>query len=346
MERPGGRGFSVRLLLTLGTRMKATAVAPGKTILVGEHFVVYGEAAVVMAIDRHVHVTVEDRSDRGLYIASDLGVAGTFVEDVYTAATGGGGGRTVLEPIQIAAQTVLAACDEKRGLNIAVHSAIPPAVGLGSSGAVAVATVAAVGKLVGRDLSADEIISLSTAAETAVHRTPSGVDQAISTYGGVLVYQKTKGITRIKTASAIPLVIGNTGIQRNTGILVEGVRMKRERFPEIMDLMNAAANHISRQFIDALARDALRRLGELMDINQGLLMAIGVSHEALDRLVYAARASDALGAKLTGAGGGGCMIALTTLEGREQVAEALRRAGGDPIVAQKADQGVHCWIHE
>jgi mevalonate kinase len=122
--------------------------------------------------------------------------------------------------------------------------------------------------------------------------------------------------------------------------------MKRKQFPEIMNLMNAAANHLSRQFIDALKSDALNRLGELMDINQGLLMAIGVSHEALDRLVYAARENGALGAKLTGAGGGGCMIALATLDGRERVSEAIRRAGGTPIIAKKADQGVHCWIHE
>ena len=326
--------------------MKATASAPGKTILVGEHFVVYGEAAVVMAINRRVQVTVEDRQNRSLYISSDLGFSGTFVEDGYTTETGDVGGRKVLEPIKISAQTVLKAFEEKRGLNIAVHSAIPMAVGLGSSGALAVATVAAVGKFLGRDLSEEEIVSLSTEAEKAVHVNPSGIDQAISTYGGVIVYKKEEGVTRLKTASAIPLVIGNTGIQRNTGTLVDSVRVKRRRFPEIMNLMNSAANHLSRQFIEALKIDALNRLGELMDINQGLLMAIGVSHEALDQLVYAARASGALGAKLTGAGGGGCMIALTTLDGRERVSEAIRRAGGTPIIAKKAEKGVHCWIHE
>jgi mevalonate kinase len=326
--------------------LKATAAAPGKTILVGEHFVVYGEAAVVMAINRRVQVTVEGRQSRSLYISSDLGFSGNFVEDKYTAETGDVGGEKVLKPIKISAQTVLNAFEEKRGLNISVHSAIPMAVGLGSSGALAVATVAAVGKFLGRDLAEEEIVSLSTEAEKAVHINPSGIDQAISTYGGVIVYKKEEGITRLKTASAIPLVIGNTGIQRNTGTLVDSVRVKRRQFPEIMNLMNAAANHLSRQFIEALKSDALNRLGELMDINQGLLMAIGVSHEALDRLVYAARASGALGAKLTGAGGGGCMIALTPLDGRERVSEAICRAGGKPIIAKKADKGVHCWIHE
>jgi mevalonate kinase len=326
--------------------LKATAVAPGKTILVGEHFVVYGEAAVVMAINRHAQVTVEGRQSRSMYISSDLGFSGTFVEDEYTGETGDVGGGKVLEPIKISAQTVLKAFEEKRGLNITVHSSIPMAVGLGSSGALAVATVAAVGKFLGRDLSEEEIVSLSMEAEKAVHINPSGIDQAISTYGGVIVYKKEKGITRLKTASTIPLVIGNTKIQRNTGTLVDSVRVKRRRFPEIMNLMNAAANHLSRQFIEALKIDALNRLGELMNINQGLLIAIGVSHEALDRLVYAARASGALGAKLTGAGGGGCMIALTQLDGRESVSEAIRRVGGTPIIAKKADKGVHCWIHE
>jgi mevalonate kinase len=219
--------------------MKASAVAPGKTILVGEHFVVYGEAAVVMAIDRFVQVTVEGRKDRSLYIASDLGFSGTFFEDEYTAETGDVGGETVLEPIKISAQTVLKAFEKNRGLNISVHSAIPMAVGLGSSGALAVATVAAVGKFLGSDLSEEEIVSLSTEAEKAVHINPSGIDQSISTYGGVIMYKKKEGITRLKTASAIPLVIGNTGIQRNTGTLVDGVRIKRKKFPEIMNLDNS-----------------------------------------------------------------------------------------------------------
>ena len=326
--------------------LKVTALAPGKTILVGEHFVVYGEAAVVMAINRHVQVTIEERDDPFLHISSDLGVSGLFMEDVYKADKGHEAGRRVLEPIKISAQTALDALAEKRGLNIHVHSTLPMAVGLGSSGALAVATVTAVGKLFGRAFSEEEILALSTGAEKFVHVNPSGIDQAISTYGGVIVYKKHEGMTRLNTASAIPLVIGNTGIQRNTGNLVDGVRAKGNRFPEIMKLMNNVAGQVSQRFIDALQTDDLNRLGELMDLNHGLLVTIGVSNNALDTLVAAAKTSGALGAKLTGAGGGGCIIALSSLEKREQVSEAIRRAGGTPMIVEKEDKGVRCWMNE
>jgi len=321
-------------------------VAPGKVIVVGEHFVVYGETAIVMAVNRHVQVTVEERKDHSLYISSDLGVAGTFVEGRYKGEKGGAGSRKILEPIKISAQAVLNALKERRGLNIEVNSTIPMAAGLGSSGALAVATVAAVGKLLGTELSEKEMLALSLEAEKFVHVNPSGVDQTISTYGGIVVYKKGEGITRLKVESPIPLVIGNTGILRNTGLLVDSVRVRKSGFPEIMTSIIRVAGQLSQQSIEALRRNDLNRLGELMDINHGLLVAIGVSHEALDKLVYAAKRGGALGAKLTGAGGGGCMIALSTLEKREMVSEAIHEAGGVPIMTEKADRGVHCWISD
>lgn len=324
--------------------MKAIAAAPGKTILVGEHFVVYGEAAVVMAIDRHVEVAVTDREDPSIHVSSNLGFSGIFMDGGYKAEKGGLAGRRILEPIRISAQSVLNALNARCGLDIEVCSSIPTAVGLGSSGALAVATVAAVGKFLGRNLSEEEVLALSTGAEKFVHVTPSGIDQAVSTYGGVIVYSRSGGVSRLRTEMDIPIVIGNTGIQRSTGKLVDSVRAKHRRYPEVMKIIDEAAGRLSEEFIEALKACELARLGELMDIDHGLLSAIGVSSEALNNLVYAARRGGALGAKLTGAGGGGCMIALSTLEDRRRVAEAIRRAGGTPIIAGKEDSGVHSWI--
>jgi mevalonate kinase len=220
------------------------------------------------------------------------------------------------------------------------------AVGLGSSGALAVATVAAVGKLLGKDLSREAILTLSTSAERFVHRNPSGIDQAISTYGGVIVYQRTVGITHLEVASKIPLVIGNTGIIRNTGDLVDRVKRRTRRYPQVMKQLAHTAGQLSKEAIDSLHHNDLNRFGELMDINHGLLVAVGVSHQVIDNLVHAAKGNGALGAKLTGAGGGGCIIALTTVEDRERISEAIRSGGGTPILAEKTDKGVHTWISD
>lgn len=326
--------------------MRVTASAPAKTILTGEHFVVYDEPAVVMAIDRQVSVTVEERPGGELHVSSDLGVSGTFVGGDYRPEMGGLEARRTLEPVRIAAQTVLNTLGERRGLNITVASDIPMAVGLGSSGALAAATVAATGRLLGAGFTPREIADLPFEAERFVHVKPSGIDQTIATYGGVIVYRRSEGITPLRVEVEIPIVIGNTGIPRTTGKLVEFARGRKERFPEVIDPLITVAGQLSRSTVRALQEGDMERLGELLDINQGLLSAIGVSNEALERLVYAARGGGALGAKLTGAGGGGCMIALSTVGGREAIAAAIREAGGVPIIARKTDGGVRVWVEE
>lgn len=324
--------------------LKVVASAPAKVILTGEHFVVYGEPAVVMAVDCCAHVTVEGRQDKLTSITSDLGFSETYKEQGFEAE--GGDARKILEPIRIASQTALKAVGKSSGLRIEIASKIPVAAGMGSSGALAVATIAAVGKLFGVDFTEEEIINLSFEAERFVHRVPSGVDQTISAFGGIIMYRKNEGFTPLKTEADIPIVIGNTGIPRVTGDLVKAVRLRRDRFPDMMDALIKTAGRLSSKAAEALCNCDLDQLGELMNINHGLLTAIGVSNEALDRLVYAAIRAGALGAKLTGAGGGGCMIALSTIWNREEIAEAIRKAGGTPIIVKKTDEGVKAWIEK
>jgi len=325
--------------------MNVTASAPAKVILTGEHFVVYGEPAVVMAIDCYLHVTVSERPDRAVHIVSDLGISGFYAKNGYNPEKGGPQAESVLRPVNIAANTVLDLLEKKSGLEIKVDSQIPVAAGLGSSGALAVATVAAVGKFLGTDFSRDELIKLSFDSEKFVHFEPSGIDQTISSSGGVMVYRKGKRPNPIEVKSEIPIVIGNTGIPRKTGDLVSAVRRRLNDFPDVLEPIVHAAGGLSTSAVKALLDGDLKRLGELMSINHCLLSAIGVSNEPLDRLVYAARKVGALGAKLTGAGGGGCMIALSTLEDREKIADAIRRAGGATIIAKKTNTGVKVWVN-
>lgn len=319
--------------------MRVIAAAPGKVILTGEHFVVYGEPAIVMAVSPRVYVTVEERGDSEISVVSDLGLSCRFVEG---APTSGSDERAikVLEPTRLAAESVLGFLGVRRGLNISIRSEIPVASGLGSSAAVSVATVAAVGRLLGANLSLEDVARLPFEAESYVHVRPSGADQTISTYGGVLVYRRGSPPEGLGVGADVPIVIGNTGLSRITGQLVAAVRERRDRFPVAMDTLIKLGGQVTSLAIEALKEGDMARLGELMDINQGLLQAIGVSNRALDDLIYASKKAGALGAKLSGAGGGGCMIALSRPGEEGRIAKAIGDAGGVPLAAKKADRGV------
>ncbi len=134
-------------------------------------------------------------------------------------------------------------------------------------------------------------------------------------------------------------MIGDTGIERSTGEQVAIVRERKKQYPSIFDPIVEAGGKISSHAVKALKTGNLQELGKLMNINQALLYAVGVSNESLERLVYAARKAGALGAKLTGGGGGGCMIALSPPEKLEKVAEAIEQAGGTAFIAKKTSEG-------
>jgi mevalonate kinase len=325
--------------------LKAFASAPGKVIILGEHFVVYNEPAVVMAIDLRASVSVEEVEEPGVHIESvDLSFSGSFVDGSFVPKLGGKEVKSILEPIYLASKALLGERDRESGLRIVVKSEIPVAAGLGSSAAVAVATVAAVAKVLEIDLTREEISKLSYSAEEYVHGKPSGIDQTISTFGGVITYRRTQGFTPIEVSTPIPLVIGDTGQKRSTRRLVSMVRERRERYPEVLDLVIRAGGHISVLATEAMRKGDLLSLGELMDIDHGLLSAIGVSNDMLDELVNAARKAGALGAKLTGAGGGGCMIALADMGKIDAVAKAIDAAGGTALRALVSKVGVEACL--
>ena len=319
-----------------------TASAPAKVILFGEHFVVYGQPAIVLAIDKRASVRAQLRKDNRISISSsNLRLAGTFKGDKFQAQKGGAKARLKLEPAKSAVQQVLEKAGSKKvGVDVRIDSNIPVSAGLGSSAAVATATVAAVGRLLEVELVRDQIFRMAYESECLVHGTPSGIDPAISTYGGALQFQKDRDFIDLKVQTNIPLVIGNTRVERSTGELVAKVRQAKESFPSIFDLLMVAGARTALLAVEALRKGELKTVGELMNINHALLSAVGVSHESLERLVYAARNGGAYGAKLTGGGGGGCMIAMTEENKLKKVMAAIERAGGTAFEACKSDEGV------
>lgn len=322
--------------------MPVVASAPAKIILFGEHFVVYGEPAIVVAIDKRARVQAEKRNDKRLYIKSEnLKISGYYENSIFRIETGDPReARMKFEPVKLITEKILHKYGSSVGISLQIDSAVPVGAGLGSSAAVAAATTAAVSGLLDVKLSREDILRSALEAEKTMHGTPSGVDPAIATFGGTLLFQMETGFKPVETRAKLPLAIGNTGVVRSTRIQVEKVRTIVDRYPKIVEPLMKCAREIVLRAIEALKENDLETIGTLMDLNHALLYGVGVSDESLEWLINAARKAGSLGAKLTGAGGGGCMIALASEERIEQVMQAIQRAGGQPFIARKTDEGV------
>ncbi|MBS7612421.1 mevalonate kinase [Candidatus Bathyarchaeota archaeon] len=292
------------------------ASAPGKAILFGEHFVVYGEPAIAVALNIRVKVTAYKSQSK-------------FIEGFRTAL--------VNKAIDAALKTVNS---EDKNVHVKIESDLPVSVGLGSSAATASAIIAAVTGLFGVKLSKDELFNMALECEKTVHVNPSGIDPAVTVNGGAVLYQRGVGIKPVKLGEDFTLIIGNTGEGRSTGAMVEKVRIFAERRRDVMDGLRKTYSSTVLRALEALEKGDFEELGLLMNVNHGLLEALGVSNFKLNKLVYASREAGALGAKLTGGGGGGCMIALASKERLKSIAEVIMRAGGEPIIAPISKVGV------
>ncbi|MFC7018976.1 MULTISPECIES: mevalonate kinase [Haloarcula] len=308
-----------------------TSSAPGKVYLFGEHAVVYGEPAVPCAIERRARVTATERAE-GLRIhAEDLTLDGYTVE--YTGAEGDRPDIDVSDSlveagigyIQAAVEQARDAADRPdAGFEIVVESDIPLGAGLGSSAAVVVAAIDAATRELGVELAPEEIAERAYQVEYEVQDgQASRADTFCSAMGGA-VRVEGDDCRRIEGVDALPFVIGYDGGAGDTGKLVAGVRELREEYDFAADTV-AAIGDVVREGESVLGTSDYETLGELMDFNHGLLSALGVSSRSLDAMVWAARDADALGAKLTGAGGGGCIVAL---DETDETLTALRYTPG------------------
>ena len=293
-----------------------TASAPGKVYLFGEHAVVYGEPAVPCAIQRRARVTVREREEGLRVHLDDLTLDGFTIE--YAGDATGRPDIDVSESLVEAGigyineavdQARDAAGVEDGGFEVSVESSIPLGAGLGSSAAVVAATIRAATTELGVDLTASEVADRAYQVEHTVQDgDASRADTFCSAMGGA-VRVEGDDCRRIEGIDNLPFVIGYDGGAGDTGALVAGVRQLRSEYDFAADTV-AAIGDVVRAGERALAAGDLDELGDLMDFNHGLLSALGVSSRSLDSLVWAARDGDALGAKLTGAGGNGCIVAL------------------------------------
>jgi mevalonate kinase len=294
----------------------AEATAPGKVILCGEHFVVYGEPAIVAAIDLKAHAYASFRDEPGIHVYSSKVSENT------------------LKPIHDVIKLLVESRGTKlidKGLMVSINSNIPISAGLGSSAAVSVASILAVSKLLGFKLKKSEVVALGVKAEEIIHGRPSGIDPTISVYGGMLVFKIGGRIRRIKPARPIELIIADSGLKRSTGVMVRRVGELASKHPTIFSRLRSTARIIVRQAIEAIIEGDIEKLGVMLNLNHGLLSAIGVSNTRLEKLIYAAREAGALGSKITGAGGGGCIIAIARPGESDRIVSSLIDAGAEAV---------------
>ncbi len=291
--------------------------APGKVFLFGEHAVVYGKRAIACAIDLrttvevsrkshgvHIHSAFKDEPDKNQYI------------------------KTAVKRMQKYADI--------RNVNIAVSSKIPVASGLGSSAAVTVATIGALNEEYSAGLSKKDIAYMAYQTELEVQGAASPTDTFVSTMGGTVVVPDMRTLPPITCG----IVVGHTGISKSTARMVSRVRTLKEKYPEVIGGIMDSIGNISARGEDLIKENDYRSIGELMNINQGLLDALGITIPELSLQIYAARQRGAYGAKITGAGGGGCMVAICDEKSCKEIATAIGRSYGDSFISKPTAEGM------
>ncbi len=311
--------------------VKVVASAPGKVTLFGEHAVVYGYPAIVTAIGRRVWVTAESRSDDAVVIAAlDLRVPGvvvTYRGNEVIIGTDYGRTLSAVAYLRKAIEITSDYLGTRGGVNLTVRSEMPVGAGLGTSAAVSVATIAAYSKVLGYELRKDEIARLGWEVEKAIQGIASPMDTSIASFGGIIkIWKEGKEFVRKQLSVSIeePLIIGYVERQHTTAEMVKAVKNLKERYGELIELIMKAIGRLTEEAESALLQGDVLKVGTLMNVNHGLLEALNVSTMKLSQIVYAARAAGALGAKLTGAGGGGAVIALASKDNAERVELAVK----------------------
>ena len=297
-------------------RREAMGEAAGKVILLGEHAVVYGKHALALPIPRAVAARVSPGGSGSTIVIPEWGVDSHIAPDDPT----GIGPAVLLVMRELGIET--------GNYRVELHSSLPRAMGLGASAAFAVALVRAFASELAMELDDAAVNAIAFKCEELAHGTPSGIDNTLATYSTPLLFRRD-GALEIETldlSELPPVVIACSHTPGLTRDQVEQVRERRERHPDRFDAIFREMDGLSRDGADALRERDYGRLGELMNIGQGLLSAIGVSTAELEGMVELARAAGAAGAKLTGGGGGGSIVAVCP--GTEApVRDALEAAG-------------------
>lgn len=343
---------------------KITVSAPGKLMLLGEHAVVYNKPCLVTAVDQRLSLTIEVLNIPEFQIyAPDVNVVNykkqmnrigkgdipkgaKFIEITLKnilnviartndEAISLNNGIATLPPLSGVARN-----DKSIGLRITTKSGFSSKLGLGSSSASVVCAIKGMLELFKLNLTPKEIFDLSYQTVLDIQGAGSGFDIAAAVYGGTLYF--TTGGKKIEplTINNLPLIVGYSGIKADTVTLINEVKEKAKKYPKIIERIYSSIGELVDLAKIKLLENDLESFGQLMNINQGYLEALGVSSSKLANMIYAARMAGAYGAKLSGAGGGDCIIAIAPDKNRKAVEKAILKAGGEVTKINTNAQGV------
>lgn len=302
------------------TAKERRSSAGGKAIVMGEHAVVYGQPAFAIPIPLTIEARVVDAKDKTLVIPR-WGLEQS-IHDVAEQPQGLVGTlSTLLKNLEL----------ESKNMTIEVFPNVPKAMGLGGSAAMSVAIIRALSDHYRLNLDDEAVNRAAFECERAAHGNPSGIDNTIATYGKPLVYQRVddspQGVIQFLSAKVpVPFVLGMTRKESLTAAMIERVRSNRERQPDHYDSIFRQLGHMTHHAVDSFQAGDFSTLGDLMNIAHGLLYALQLSTPELEELAEIARSHGALGAKLTGGGGGGSIIALCP-ETQDEVVRSIETAG-------------------
>lgn len=310
----------------------ATGVAHSKLILVGEHAVVHGQPAIAIPFPLIGVESVVERMIGNVYLESSL-YSGPM-EAAPKALAG------IVHTIKRTLQLLQIPYED---LMIRIRSSIPPGKGLGSSASVAIAVVKSLFTFSNREYTNEELLQLVNISETFAHGSPSGIDPLTITSPSPVWFKKKEPIDYITPHGEFYFVVADTGRMSDTKTAVQTVRGLLQEAPKMVRGKIERIGEITYQVREALEKSSKQLLGYLLNEAQKELAAIGVSDKSLNRLITFARENGALGAKLTGGGNGGCIIALAQNEIHAmQLSKKLKEHGAQsvwPFVLKSESEG-------
>ncbi len=281
--------------------MKSKASAPGKVILFGEHFVVYGIKSILCAIDKRITVTAEKRKECQISIKSNIGCLESAPNKPISEI------QDSLRPLYYIANKMIQ--KQNAGIEVVVKSDIPLGAGLGSSSACCVAGAAAISKLF-CDLSKEDILKLAIEAEKTIFENTSGADCTVSTFGGIMEFSKKYGFKKIDHKLDFHMVIADSKMKHSTKTAVSKVNEFKNRNENKFTTLCEKESKLIEDVLKLLKNNDLNEIGKKITQNQEYLESIGVSNDKLREMIQTGK-NESFGAKITGAGDGGCIFALT-----------------------------------
>ena len=305
--------------------MKAVAEAPSKVIITGEHFVVHGAWALAAALPRKVRVEVAPSEK--FQVVSDRIVRGS----------------PGLNPVGRVVEEMSREFSTNPKVRVAIASAVPEGAGLGSSAATMVAVAAAYSRLNSLRLGVNEIVRCAMHGEQDIHGRPSGIDPTVCALGGVLLFRRGSKPKKVRFEGKRSFLVSYSGKSRSTRGQINTVAQMKERRPSMFDTLSGGVSWLSLAAAEKLASGDLPGLGRLLTLNHAVLGTVGVSTDTLDEMVDTLVSLGAYGAKLTGAGGGGSVLAVAPEAKEKSIVSGLSARGFETFKVSVPSEGVKSW---